>query len=212
MEGKAPHQTFFYSQMDIFVSSKVAKFIWRMQNVQKRIKNQISDFCDFQFLRYGCFCNQNRFIFDEFCVKNQKCSHQKWPNLHYRLELIWRSFFAWKTFFVPFLVFEIWSILYFLFAGFSWSLKFLGGPQAKDTLALTPKGIFLKATLRCYPVKCLSPSLLLTTVKYKIDNNSKTENRKNKTHEYNNFENNNVHLFRWTSFLNKKKITSTLGI
>ena len=37
---------------------------------------------------------------------------------------------------------------------------------------------------------------LLTTVKYKIDNNSKTKNCTEKTHEYNNFDHNIVHLLR----------------
>ena len=39
--------------------------------------------------------------------------HQKWPNLQGRLELIWRSFFAWMTFFVRLLIFDISSIFYF---------------------------------------------------------------------------------------------------
>ena len=37
----------------------------------------------------------------------------EWLNWQGRLELIWCSFFVWMTFFVQFLVFEIWWILYF---------------------------------------------------------------------------------------------------
>jgi len=38
---------------------------------------------------------------------------QKWPNLQERSGLIWQRFLAQIIFFVRFLVFEIWSILYF---------------------------------------------------------------------------------------------------
>ena len=53
---------------------------------------------------------------------------QKWQHFRVRLELIWRSFFAWMTFYVRFLVFEIWSILYF-FSGLAeiWINKIVGG-------------------------------------------------------------------------------------
>ena len=38
--------------------SKVAKFIWKMRNVLKWMKNQISNFCYFYFSSYGRFCSQ----------------------------------------------------------------------------------------------------------------------------------------------------------
>ena len=41
----------FFSQIDNsmsnFISSKVTKFTWKRRNVLKRMKNQLSDFCDF---------------------------------------------------------------------------------------------------------------------------------------------------------------------
>ena len=56
---------------------------------------------------------------------------------------------------------------------------------------------------------------LLTTVKYKIDNNSKTKNCTEKTHEYNNFDHNIVHLLRSTSlnlvFLTQKLLKVTVS-
>ena len=50
--------------------------------------------------------------------------------------------------------------------------------------------------LRCFPVKRPSPRSLLTTVKYKIGNNSKTKNRTKKTQEYKNPIQNIAHLLR----------------
>ena len=60
--------------------------------------------------------------------------------------------------------------------------------------------------LRCFPAKRPSPRSLLTTVKYKIDNNSKTKNCIKEAHEYNNSDNNIVHLLGSTSFMKKSDL------
>ena len=39
--------------------SVLLPFSWKMRTVLNRVKNQFSDFCDLQFLRYSRFCTQN---------------------------------------------------------------------------------------------------------------------------------------------------------
>ena len=62
-------ETFFFKTGQIYI-----KYAECAESL-KRMKNQFSDLCDFQFLRYGRFCNilrditklrENQLFFDEF--------------------------------------------------------------------------------------------------------------------------------------------------
>ena len=92
---------------------------------------------------------------------------QKWPSLEGRLELIWRSFYAWMTFIFRFLV----SLRCDRFC-----ILFCGTQQKFGDIFVSVNGIFRKARLRCFPAKHPSLRSLLSDVKYKIDNYSKTKN------------------------------------
>ena len=94
-------------------------------------------------------------------------------------------------FFVRFLVFELWSILYLTFVTFSQDLEKIKIKNFRHPPPHTPNRampldhacfMIVDSSLsgsRVNQVRkiLLSPSALLTTVKYKIDHNSKTKNR-----------------------------------
>ena len=129
--------------------------------------------------------------------------------------------FRMHDFHVRFLIFEIWSILYVsLCNAFMQDLTKIWREKNGGGLAplLPPPGLRL-----CTPhilglrtlvgtgqrYRHISQSLpryaksrsLLTTVKYKIDHNSKTKNHTEKTHGYKNSGQYIGHLLRLTSFL-----------
>ena len=81
--------------------SKVVKLTWKMRNVLKRMKNQFTDFCVLYFLSYG-HNSQNS------VKKLWFLSSQKMCNVLKR--------FLWiPATILRFLVFDIWSILYWRF-------------------------------------------------------------------------------------------------
>ena len=112
-----------------------------------------------------------------------------------------------------FLVFEIWSIIYF-FGGHKCFYFWAGGsaPRPRTFSNWHPSRNRLAST--AYFAKpgyvASLPRLLLTIVRYKIHNNSKTNNCKKKNHGYKNFDQNNAHILVFDFFFHLgKKLTKS---
>ena len=107
--------------------SKVFKFTWKIRNRLNRKKNQISYFSNFYFLSYGWLYIQFTMTHLALMSKSGQIHRKdaKWVEANVNL-IFW---------FLQSLVFQLWSILYWIHNYFYIRIA---SPQAPNTFGLSP--------------------------------------------------------------------------